>query len=300
MERPRARGLDRGSAQKEGRPTKRVRTRASATKACSPTDVLEVQGIPRSCCWPTSASGLEVSESRLQCAPENLRRRVELVLHEAWHFDRQAQLTISNLLGLKLNGMLLRSGRQTARCQKGGPMDHWLIWEELESSNSAKEPEVVGALVLRKQCASTTSNSASNTAVSGHRRGAMVVDYVAADRNRGGRGWPMLCKAEAICEREGFSVLYSAADLSQEGVSEDKGCSRMSVSVPSAVDAHKRWGFIASSAAEWQETDLKLYDERCGVVYMKKLLDPGISGYGTRSVKWCRGQEERAEHMIYR
>merc|ERR1711879_940081 len=48
----------------------------------------------------------------------------------------------------------------------------------------------------------------------------------------------------------------------------------------SAVDAHRRWGFVESSLSEWKDIGLDTYDEkRCQVVYMKKVLADTI-GYG--------------------
>jgi len=117
----------------------------------------------------------------------------------------------------------------------------------------------------------------------------MVIDYVAAQREKGGRGWPMVLAAEILCKKEGFSVLWSAADLAQDGckdasaspLSERRRCgvtaSSETAPVPaqdtSAVAAHKRWHFSPSSAKEWKAAGLVLYDERrCRVSYMKKQL----------------------------
>uniref|UniRef100_A0A7S1F038 Uncharacterized protein n=1 Tax=Noctiluca scintillans TaxID=2966 RepID=A0A7S1F038_NOCSC len=198
---------------------------------------------------PPRAGGLEVYGSLLGSVSEDIRKRIELVLHAAWDFDVRARHAISNLLGLRLNGMSLRSGRTTSRCQKEGDVQQWLVWEQLSV-------DTVGALVLRHSVG---------------RKSAMVIDYVAAVRGRG-RGYPMLCAAEAICKREGYGVLYSAADLSQDG-NDNSDEPSDSTAGPSAVEAHTRWNFVTITAAEWEDTGLKLYDEdRCSVVYMKKLL----------------------------
>jgi len=209
----------------------------------------------------STAVGLKVYALPLNRASEHLRKSVEEVLHAAWAYDREANKSVSMLLGLQLNGISLRSGRRTARCvapsakSKGG---HWLIWEELvlgSSSTFAPRPEdrkAVGAMLLRRQQSKICK-----------RDGPVVVDYISADRSCGGRGWPMVLAAQEICRQECVGLLYSAADLSQDGARGGL----------SAIQAHDRWGFEAISLEEWKEAGLELYDEsRCCVRYTRKVL----------------------------
>lgn len=209
----------------------------------------------------SSVTGLKVYALPLSRASEQLRKSVEAVLHAAWAHDRGANHSVSMLLGLQLNGISLRSGRRTARCEapsakrKGG---HWLVWEELfprSVSTPAPRPEerkAVGAMLLRRQ-----QNK------NGKHDGPAVIDYVSADRSQGGRGWPMVLVAQEICRQESVGMLYSAADLSQDGARGGL----------SAIQAHERWGFQAISLEEWRKAGLELYDEtRCCVRYMSKVL----------------------------
>eukprot|EP00931_Biecheleriopsis_adriatica_P033205 TRINITY_DN19278_c0_g1_i2.p1 TRINITY_DN19278_c0_g1~~TRINITY_DN19278_c0_g1_i2.p1 ORF type:complete len:425 (+),score=89.50 TRINITY_DN19278_c0_g1_i2:139-1275(+) len=216
---------------------------------------------------PPVRGSLEVLAIPLCRADELLRKSVEAVLHGAWEGDREVRLSVSNLLGLQLNGISLRSGRQTARCQavaKMSKVGHWLIWEEVPGEAEMPPPEAraVGAMVLRRPRKSEGNNP-------------VVIDYVCADRSRGGRGWPMVLAAEEICRQENTDVLYSAADLTQDGVRTNSagGCSGQA-----AVEAHARWGFVTISVEEWQKAGLELYDEkRCRVQYMKKALTPAAA-----------------------
>lgn len=188
----------------------------------------------------------------LAAAEEDIRRSTEAVLHVAW-LDSEARLSISNMLGLCLKGMSLRSGKRTPRCQAQGSRacKRWLIWEEVAGEHPPPAPDAraVGALVLSRYHAD---------------KPGIAIGYVAAIRSRGGRGWPMVLAAEAIARLEGLGVLYSAADLSQDG----GGGAGLS-----AKEAHARWGFEACSEEEWRAAGLELYDStRCTVAYTKKSL----------------------------
>ncbi|CAK0815957.1 unnamed protein product [Prorocentrum cordatum] len=217
---------------------------------------------------PAPAAGggalLEVLAMPLHLATEELRKTSEGILHAAWRDDDVSKQTISSHLGLQLNGMRLRNGKQTSRCSsvaRGGRVDKWLVWERTAGAPapSASSGRMVGALLLRRQVPKD------------HRsKGAISIDYVSAQRSAGGKGWPMVQAAEAICRGEGFRDLWSAADLSQDG-----GANWDGKRDGSALAAHRRWGFSASSAAEWKATGLELYDEqRCRVAYMRKALHP--------------------------
>eukprot|EP00930_Biecheleria_cincta_P062112 TRINITY_DN47621_c0_g1_i1.p1 TRINITY_DN47621_c0_g1~~TRINITY_DN47621_c0_g1_i1.p1 ORF type:complete len:355 (+),score=50.62 TRINITY_DN47621_c0_g1_i1:86-1150(+) len=240
-----------------------VQSNSDLQQACSmPEGAIDIYSDCLRAYRPSSiAVGLKVYALPLNRASENLRKNVEAVLHAAWEHDREAKQSISMLLGLQLNGISLRSGRRTARCvapsakSKGG---HWLIWEDLFLGNSSslvscpEDRKAVGAMVLRRQ-----------QSKHGKRDGAVVIDYVSADRSCGGRGWTMVLAAQEICRQECVGLLYSAADLSQDGARGGL----------SAIQAHERWGFEAISLEDWKKAGLELYDEsRCCVRYMRKVL----------------------------
>merc|ERR1712014_244805 len=107
--------------------------------------------------------------------------------------------------------------------------------ESRESSDVRNDARAVGALVFHFSGATKASQ-------------CCVINYVSAQRSKGGRGWPMLLAVEAVCRMEGVSMLYSAADLSQDGRMRDGSGIRVS-----AAAAHLRWGFTAISAAEWRQ-----------------------------------------------
>eukprot|EP00746_Dinoflagellata_sp_MGD_P016671 gnl/MRDRNA2_/MRDRNA2_137768_c0_seq1.p1 gnl/MRDRNA2_/MRDRNA2_137768_c0~~gnl/MRDRNA2_/MRDRNA2_137768_c0_seq1.p1 ORF type:complete len:306 (-),score=52.27 gnl/MRDRNA2_/MRDRNA2_137768_c0_seq1:2-919(-) len=178
--------------------------------------------------------------------PEHVRSSVKHILHLAWQRDKKCTEKISNLLGLT-RSMNLRSGKsmERPRCSlEVSVNDLWLIWE-VQKVADGKNP-IVGALVLRRQT------------------GGLVIEYLTALRVHGGKGFPMVQAAEVMCTKEGYSVLWSAVDLSQDG---------RYFGVISAEDAHQRWGFQPSTAKEWQDAGLDLYDEKnCSVRYMKKQL----------------------------
>jgi len=208
-----------------------------------------------------SAGQLEVHNLPLQLADEDLRKSVEAVLHFAWSSDSDTMLAISHLLGFTLKSINLRSGRQTSRVQSVNMKDRFhLIWEEVHDDqlSAVRDGRAVGALVLR---------------LPANCRSGAVIDYVCARKSRGGAGWPMVCAAEEICKQNDMSVLYSAADLSQDGRgalwhdSSGRGIS--------ALEAHERWRFVPSTPCEWKAAGLELYDEKkCRVRYMKKQLPP--------------------------
>lgn len=200
----------------------------------------------------------------LSIAAQALRLSAEGLLHHAYGSDSEAQLYISAMLGLQLNGMHLRSGFRTNRCDNTSSAPttegaRWLIWEEVGRPSSKRNtidgaPPALGALVLRRQGS------------------GIVMEYIVSRYSCGGRGWPMVLAAEEICRREGMAVLYSAADLSQDGSRADPH-DRNGKKGPSAAEAHRRWGFEEIQMKEWEQVGLSLYDSsRCDVIYMKKRL----------------------------
>ncbi|CAK0845565.1 unnamed protein product, partial [Prorocentrum cordatum] len=253
-------------------------------KALLPQGALDIYAGPMARYQPArrpapAASGgalLEVLAMPLHLTTEELRKTGEGILHAAWRNDVVSKQTISNHLGLQLNGMRLRNGKQTSRCSsvaRGGRVDNWLVWERTAGAQapSASSGKMVGALLLRRQ------------APKDHRsKGAISIDYVSAQRSAGGKGWPMVQAAEAICRGEGMRDLWSAADLSQDG-----GASWDGKRDGSALAAHRRWGFSASSAAEWKAIGLELYDEqRCRVAYMRKALHPWADAPAAPGEPW--------------
>lgn len=250
-------------------------------------------------------------------AEEEIRRSAESVLHSAWGVDKKVCQYISRLLDLEVagsNGMTLRSGRRMSPVQGAGTKElrKWLIWEEIAppvsiaQGQSGGKRNAVGALVLRQMPPpSAPARKRKDINAAGVMPGSAFIEYVAASRRRGGRGWPMVLAAESICKMEGLSALYSAADLLMDGRYADaeldmstgadtgsaptrpKGDSTISGALASGNDerghgvargtsakaAHERWGFQPISVDEWKAAGLVPYDsQKCSVIYMRKIL----------------------------
>ena len=240
----------------------------------------------------------------LRSAEEPLRVALERLLHRAWGSSAPesgnmgSRATISQLLGLAGDvpaaeekgddGRWLRSGRRRSRVLPGGTphQTRWVIWQE--NSRCADEQskggggEVVGALVLLRQkprtvtviSSSSSSSSSSEAAAAGGAAstkrlpGGMVMEYIAADTAKGGKGWPMVRAALEICKGEGLKELFSACDLTQKG----RGRAGWSP-CRSAAEAHKNWGFVEIGKASWTDGwGLEPYSPEANVLYMCKTV----------------------------
>lgn len=225
---------------------------------------------------------VEVFAAPMHGVDESIRTGAEALLHEFWDRDDCAKNCISRLLEIQLKGMSLRSGRKTGRVDvsaagAGTGVEKFLVWQVIREEEVVKKRaqrfeqpcrKVVGALILQRKRPAKRCP------------GGAVIEYVAVSRSRGGQGWPLVLAAEGICRGLGARVLYSAADLSQEGQFADVTASPSPPGCKyhrrSAMAAHYRWGFGESSKEEWKELGLHLYDDRrCAVEYMKKILDEG-------------------------
>jgi len=216
---------------------------------------------------------LELYAMSMASTEEHVRRQAEDVLHSAWGSDTKAALYVSKLLDLVPNtGMTLRSGRQTGRhkaqsaANRGG--EKFLVWEQRSARRRPDEDspgKLVAAMVLRTKRPSTDEDPNPELSAAPTRGGFAFIEYVAALRSQGGRGWPMILAAEAICRQRGFGALYSAADLAQDGRYAD-------ASGTSAKAAHERWGFRPISEEDWTAAGLDLYDSTCSVAYMVKFM----------------------------
>lgn len=225
---------------------------------------------------------VEVFAAPMHGVDESIRTGAEALLHEFWDRDDCAKNCISRLLEIQLKGMSLRSGRKTGRVDvsaagAGTGVEKFLVWQVIREEEVIKKRaqrfeqpcrKVVGALILQRKRPAKRCP------------GGAVIEYVAVSRSRGGQGWPLVLAAEGICRGLGARVLYSAADLSQEGQFADVTASPSPPGCKyhrrSAMAAHYRWGFGESSKEEWKELGLHLYDDRrCAVEYMKKILDEG-------------------------
>jgi len=194
------------------------------------------------------SKGLEVYALPLKKASADLLEAAERTLHAP--FDAGARACISGCVGARMSGITTRSGRTTAHLdQVRTPDGHWLLWEESPladpptSPSSAQRP-VVGAMLACKPV----------------RTNGLLIEYVVADRARGGKGWPMVCALENVCSVEGVSTIFSAANLAR-GMA--------------AFEAHARWGFTSCSLKDWSAQHLAKYNSRQhSVVYMRKVLEP--------------------------
>jgi len=226
--------------------------------------------VPSPATTPLTVLELELYAMRMHEAEVRVRREAEALLHGCWG-DGGAARAVSRLLELDTpaSGMTLRSGRHTGRGSSTAPGETWLIWEQRprrasdgdvdgDSDADSSCSPVVGALVLRSKRPLHDDGKLEFAP-----QGTVFIEYVAARRSHGGRGWPMVLAAEGICRREGFGSLYSAADLVQDGRFAD-------VEGTSAEAAHLRWGFQRISEEEWTSVGLDLYDHVCRVAYMRK------------------------------
>lgn len=161
---------------------------------------------------------------------------------------------ISELLGLRPESVgRLRSGRLLSRLDAGLVMgQRWLIWQ------AAGDGSIVGAAILRRQ--QHRGRGAASL------QGGFVLEYVVASRTKGAKGYLMVLAAEEICRSLGAGELFSACDLSQVG---QNGLT------PSAVDAHRRWGFRDVDPLEWKDRSFHEYTRKCRVKLMVKPVSRG-------------------------
>jgi len=176
--------------------------------------------------------------------------------------------------------------------QHRGHRWHCRRWRRRQDSWGDVAPEDAATRSDEQRASRGRGRSSSST--SGGSAGSAFIEYVAASRRLGGRGWPMVLMAEAVCKREGLHVLYSAADLLMDGrfadhvpaggspsagegdeggASSSGDGSGEAVGGTSAVAAHRRWGFVPISAEDWKGAGLELYDpDKCSVSYMMKAI----------------------------
>merc|ERR1712066_1070355 len=110
------------------------------------------------------------------------RTQVESVLHAAFP-SLGCQRVITELVGLSLERVwTLRSREYRSRAEPIVPTRRWLLWE------TAADGSVVGGAVLRWQ---------QNTHVGPkHLQGGAVLEYIAARRDKGAKGYLMVLAAE--------------------------------------------------------------------------------------------------------
>merc|ERR1712232_973728 len=129
------------------------------------------------------------------------------------------------------------------------PTRRWLLWE------TAADGSVVGGAVLRWQ---------QNTHVGPkHLQGGAVLEYIAARRDKGAKGYLMVLAAEEVCRLMGLPELFSACDLTH------KGQAFQGRATP-ALEAHRRWGFQDINPEEWRERRFHQYSRDSRVWFMTK------------------------------
>lgn len=164
--------------------------------------------------------------------------------------------TIAKLVGLKplpeepISCTSLRSGRNVDARVETRVSGLWLAWQTFNGV-------MVGAAILRRQ----RGDPAIDTS------GGCTLEYIAADRKKGGRGYLLVAACEEIARSIGFNELFSAADLSQSGQAFG-GCAK------GALAAHEGWGFSTIEAEEWMGRRLDGYTPDSRVCYMKKVVNP--------------------------
>jgi len=267
----------------DGKIKTRSQTKARVPSASSRREFPEIH-VPHTTKIKPSKHNSQVFAAPMRDVDESIRAGAEALLHHFWCGDTAAKCCISRLLEIQLKGMSLRSGRKTSRVDvsaTGANVEKFLVWHESEDEvktittsgtrgrpTEIKFKRLVGALVL--QWKRPTRRRDRNL-------GGAVIEYVAASRAAGGQGWPLVQAAQGLCKELGLRVLYSAADMSQDGSYADGPiCPIKGIADRSALAAHQRWGFNESSKEEWKALGLTMYDDkRCTVHYMKKTLGPG-------------------------
>uniref|UniRef100_A0A7S1A7R5 Uncharacterized protein n=1 Tax=Noctiluca scintillans TaxID=2966 RepID=A0A7S1A7R5_NOCSC len=117
--------------------------------------------------------------------------------------------------------------------------------------------KMVACAILRKQ---------RNTAVGAkHLQGGVTLEYIAAKRTEGGKGYPLVLAAEEVCRMLSLAELFSACDMSQIG-------NAFGGQSTAALVAHQRWGFVDMDTKEWAERRLNAYSGDCSVRFMVKRI----------------------------
>lgn len=235
----------------------RGRARVKLPQGCM--DIYKHRGELRRHRPPYGENGLCVFAARVRCVQEPIRVSAEEVLTSAGF----AGDPIAVLVGLKppsedLNESTtprytaLRSGRSVSGRVETRVSGRWLVWETCNG-------EVVGAAVVRRQRGFHEETNEET--------GGCTLEYIAADRRRGGRGYLLVAACEEVTRSTGLNELFSAADLSQMGQAfggNSKG----------ALAAHEAWGFTTIPKEEWTERQLEGYTLQSRVCYMVKLIPP--------------------------
>lgn len=210
---------------------------------------------------PSGHSGLVVFAAPLAATTEAVRTECEAVLHSAFR-SKGAMDSISLLVGLRTRDYQ-RQLRSRSRAQAlGGPAKmqrSWLIWQTVADPTQGQPDRrrTVGAAIMEWQVHAKSGPK--------HLRGGAVLEYIAARRDAGARGFPMVLAAEEVCRLLGLKEIFSACDLTQEGQA-------FGGKATAALTAHRRWGFQDIDAEEWAERRFGQYSELSDVHYMVKPL----------------------------
>lgn len=200
---------------------------------------------------PRGEGRLSVFAAPLGATQESRRLCAEALLHEAFPSKGSVDC-ITNLLGLRqAKGRAVRSGRRVTRALRVDLAHMWLLWMEVGLG------KMVACAILRKQ---------RNTAVGAkHLQGGVTLEYIAAKRTEGGKGYPLVLAAEEVCRMLSLGELFSACDMSQIG-------NAFGGQSTAALVAHQRWGFVDMDTKEWAERRLNAYSGDCSVRFMVKRI----------------------------
>lgn len=118
----------------------------------------------------------------------------------------------------------------------------WLV-------SQSKPGEMIGAAILQR--APTTRRKI----------GGIMMEYIAIKPYCGGgtKAWEMVQQGVLVCRQEGFDSLYSAVDLTMTGEEWRRD----------ALQAHERWGFKETDAADWNRCGFHKYSADSTIQYMK-------------------------------
>ena len=170
----------------------------------------------------------------------DLRVEAEALLFEAFKHDSYKE-GIQDMLGLKKKQFPTRSGRQPSRQAVHVDTRTWLIYETICKDDRTT---MVAAAIVQ------------------YRLG-MNIEYIGSDSNAGGKAHLLIEAAVELCRSTRCGVLYSAADLTQDGHA-------WAGRAKHSLKAHLLWGFQEVCDKDIMKERMKLYSRSSAIKILFK------------------------------
>eukprot|EP00929_Paragymnodinium_shiwhaense_P056551 TRINITY_DN28303_c0_g1_i2.p1 TRINITY_DN28303_c0_g1~~TRINITY_DN28303_c0_g1_i2.p1 ORF type:complete len:552 (+),score=137.00 TRINITY_DN28303_c0_g1_i2:63-1718(+) len=153
-----------------------------------------------------NASGVYMLGAALKDTTEAVRIGCEKMLHEAFECEG-SRGSITRMVGLRPEGLgPLRSGRRLSRAEPVAVVgESWLVWQLARDSHGGEA--VVGAAIVSRSKKPRTGPE--------WLKGGATLEYIAVNKEAGGKGFHLVAAAEELCRSQGLPELFSAADLNQ-------------------------------------------------------------------------------------